>query len=134
VYRAAHEPDHVVYTWLDDKGQEAGTLTCAKLYGLACAVAQALMRRGVSKGDRVLLVFGPGLDFVAAFFGCALAGAVSVPVYPPHPSKLKKDLKSLAYGVSSTSARLALTSGSTRARRSSWLSRARCSPSSGPRA
>lgn len=37
----------------------------------------------VRKGDRVLLVFPPGLDFVRAFLSCLYAGAIAVPVYPP---------------------------------------------------
>ena len=38
-------------------------------------------------GDRVLLLVPPGLDYVAAFFGCLYAGAVAVPAYPPNPRR-----------------------------------------------
>ena len=34
-------------------------------------------------GDRALLLYPPGLDFVAAFFGCLYAGVLAVPAYPP---------------------------------------------------
>jgi amino acid adenylation domain-containing protein len=36
---------------------------------------------------RALLLFPPGLDFVAAFFGCLYAGVIAVPSYPPAPSR-----------------------------------------------
>ena len=36
-----------------------------------------------SPGDRVLLLFSAGLDFIAAFFGCLYAGVVAVPAAPP---------------------------------------------------
>jgi len=34
-------------------------------------------------GDRALLLYPPGLDFIDAFFGCLYAGVVAVPCYPP---------------------------------------------------
>ncbi|WP_425500803.1 AMP-binding protein [Pseudaquabacterium terrae] len=34
-------------------------------------------------GQRVLLIFPPGLDFVVAFVGCLYGGAVPVPMSPP---------------------------------------------------
>ena len=36
-------------------------------------------------GERALLLYPPGLEFVAAFFGCLYAGVVAVPAYPPRP-------------------------------------------------
>ena len=41
-----------------------------------------LDERGLS-GTRALLMFSPGLEFIAAFLGCLYAGAVAVPLYPP---------------------------------------------------
>jgi acyl-CoA synthetase (AMP-forming)/AMP-acid ligase II len=46
----------------------------------------------LQKGDRVLLVFLPSLDFIVAFLGCLMAKVIPVPVFPPDPRKLKKDL------------------------------------------
>jgi acyl-CoA synthetase (AMP-forming)/AMP-acid ligase II/acyl carrier protein len=37
------------------------------------------------QGERVILLFPPGLDFIAGLFGCLFAGAVAVPAYPPRP-------------------------------------------------
>ncbi len=42
--------------------------------------ARELESRGVSKGERVLLWASNGPEWVAAFFGCALRGAVLVPL------------------------------------------------------
>ena len=36
-----------------------------------------------SPQSRALLLYPPGLEFIAAFFGCAYAGIVAVPVAPP---------------------------------------------------
>jgi long-chain acyl-CoA synthetase len=69
--------------------------------------ARELEGRGVSKGDRVLLWAANGPEWVAAFFGCVLRGAVVVPL----------DLESVPDFVSrvqgQTQARLALVSAET---------------------
>jgi len=49
----------------------------------AAAVAGALVSLGVRPGERVALVLPTGPDFMDAFFGTLLAGAVPVPLYPP---------------------------------------------------
>ena len=38
-------------------------------------------------GDRIVILVPPGLEYVAAFFGCLYAGAVAVPAYPPNPRR-----------------------------------------------
>jgi len=54
-----------------------------ELYEGARIIAASLMDRGVERGDRVALVLPTGWDFIQAFFGAQLAGAVPVPLYPP---------------------------------------------------
>mgnify|MGYP002632571138 CR=1 FL=1 len=49
----------------------------------ARAVAGRLMKLGIQHGERVVLVFPTDIEFMDAFFGCLLAGAVPTPVYPP---------------------------------------------------
>ena len=46
----------------------------------ACGFARELEARGIDKGERVLLWAANGPEWVAAFFGCALRGAVVVPL------------------------------------------------------
>jgi acyl-CoA synthetase (AMP-forming)/AMP-acid ligase II len=48
----------------------------------AAALAQVL-RSHIRAGDRVLMFYPPGLDFVIAFFGVLYAGAIAVPLVPP---------------------------------------------------
>src|SRR5262245_13659380 len=38
-------------------------------------------------GDRALLLFAPGLDYVAALIGCFYARVTAVPVSPPDPAR-----------------------------------------------
>lgn len=76
---------------IDGHGRRAETWTFADLDRRARAVAALLERKGL-RGERALLMFEPGLDFVAAFFGCLYAGVVAIPAYPPDPSRLTRSL------------------------------------------
>lgn len=55
-------------------------LTYRQLWDAAARVAGGLRNRGVERGDRVAIRLGNGADWVVAFFGTLLAGAVAVPV------------------------------------------------------
>ena len=57
-------------------------LSYAGLDERARAIAALLQEHGAA-GERVLLLYPPGLDYIAAFFGCLYAGVVAVPAYPP---------------------------------------------------
>src|SRR6202035_4856285 len=54
----------------------------AELYARARGMAVSLAERG-QKGDRAILLFSPGLDFIVAFFACLLAGVIAVPLMVP---------------------------------------------------
>ena len=80
--RAAEQPTDRAYVFLSDGGAEEAVLTFAGLAERASAIAAWLAQRA-QPGDRALLTFPPGLDFIVAFFGCLLAGVVAVPMMPP---------------------------------------------------
>ncbi|HZF08613.1 MAG TPA: amino acid adenylation domain-containing protein [Thermoanaerobaculia bacterium] len=84
--RAAADPEHRAFTFLVDGEGEERYLSQGELDRRARAVAARLQRLGLA-GERVLLLFPPGLDYVAAFLGCLYAGAVAVPAYPPTGSR-----------------------------------------------
>jgi acyl transferase domain-containing protein/acyl-CoA synthetase (AMP-forming)/AMP-acid ligase II/thioesterase domain-containing protein len=80
--RASTQPHDRAYTFLADGETEGRVLTYGELESLTRAVAVRLSEH-VRTGDRVILLYPPGLDFIVAFLACQLAGAVAVPVYPP---------------------------------------------------
>src|SRR5262245_55839129 len=80
--RAEETPERLAYTWLADGETEAETLTWGALRARAGEVARGLSASGVAPGERALLLFPPGLEFLVGFFGCLLAGVVAVPAYP----------------------------------------------------
>ncbi|HEU4535769.1 MAG TPA: AMP-binding protein, partial [Polyangiaceae bacterium] len=81
--RAAEDGGKKAFAFVDRDERER-SLTFAALYAQARQVA-ALLRRASAPGERVLLMFPPGLDFVPAFYGSMLAGTASVAAYPPDP-------------------------------------------------
>lgn len=53
-------------------------LTYYDLWGKACAVAHDLVKRGVRKGDRVALLVENSPEYVVAYYGVMMAGAVVI--------------------------------------------------------
>src|SRR5438067_3199578 len=80
--RAAEQPNDAAYIFLPDRGTERLSLSFAELYAQTRVVAATLAERG-QKGDRAVLLFPPGLDFIVAFFACLLAGVIAVPMMVP---------------------------------------------------
>jgi acyl-CoA synthetase (AMP-forming)/AMP-acid ligase II len=66
------------------------------------------------EGDRALLLYPPGLDFIAAYFACLYARVLAVPVYPPHPARLDKTLSIIQSIVADAGPAVMLLSSSLR--------------------
>src|ERR1700676_4760111 len=80
--RAKSQPDDRAYVFVGDRGGEEAVITFAGLHDAAKAVA-ARLTKIARPGDRALLVFPPGLEFLVAFFGCQLARVIAVPMMMP---------------------------------------------------
>jgi acyl-CoA synthetase (AMP-forming)/AMP-acid ligase II len=93
--RAGEQGSRTAYTFLVDGEVEGPHITYADLDRSARRIAAELAARGVSVGDRALLLYPPGLDFIAAFFGCMYAGVIAVPSFPPHPAQVARALPRL---------------------------------------
>jgi acyl-CoA synthetase (AMP-forming)/AMP-acid ligase II len=84
-YRATTSPGAIAFTFLQDGGSGDESLTYGELDRRARALAVRLTRRGAF-GERIVLLYPPGLPYISAFFGCLYAGALPVPAYPPDPA------------------------------------------------
>ncbi|XP_072546732.1 disco-interacting protein 2 homolog C isoform X6 [Salminus brasiliensis] len=92
-WRAQTTPDHVLFTLLSSRGAILSSLTCLQLHKRAEKIAAMLMERGhLQDGDHVALVYPPGIDLIAAFYGCLYAGCVPITVRPPHPQNIATTL------------------------------------------
>jgi len=104
-HRVRHQGDQIAFTWLVDGEQEEIRLTYRELDRQARAIA-AWLESNDLVGQRALLCYPPGLEFISAFFGCLYAQVVAVPVYPPRRSQL---LSRLAVIACDAGAKAALT-------------------------
>jgi amino acid adenylation domain-containing protein len=80
--RAADIPNQRAYEFLLDGETNGIALTYADLERQAKAIA-AWLQSCRAAGERALLLYPPGLDYIAAFLGCLYAGVIAVPAYPP---------------------------------------------------
>jgi acyl-CoA synthetase (AMP-forming)/AMP-acid ligase II len=104
-HRATEQPNDRAYVFVSDKGEEEAVLTFGQLHQRAGMVAARLAESGQA-GDRALLLFGPGLDFIIGYFGCLLAGVIPVPMMLP---RRNSSLDSSASIVRDCSPRFAMT-------------------------
>ena len=84
--RANENGSQGAYRFLPGEKRGEQRITYAQLDERARAIAVAIGERA-KKGDRALLLVPPGLDYIAAYFGCQYAGVIAVPAYPPNPRR-----------------------------------------------
>ncbi|MEH1904270.1 MAG: fatty acyl-AMP ligase [Nostoc sp.] len=107
-YRAKNQPEQKAYTFLQSIEKEAESLTYEELHLEAQAIAASLQSLNIV-GERALLLYQPGLDFIAAFFGCLYAGVIAVPAYPPRRNQKLSRLQAM---TADAQAKIVLTSKS----------------------
>lgn len=87
------QPNKKVWSFLTDTCDINDSYTYIELLNASKSLSIYLLEQcNIKRGDRVLLVFFPGLSFMASLLACFHAGIVAVPVFPPDPRKLQKDL------------------------------------------
>ncbi len=94
---ARDRPDEPAITWARD-GLGAEVRTYRELLDGALRAAGGLRESGVRAGQRIVVALGTGWQFLDAFFGATLLGAVPVPTAPPQSSR-PADLKVWVQGL-----------------------------------
>lgn len=85
-HRARCQAPDIAFTYLVDGENEQVHLTYEELDRQARAIGAWLQSQNLV-GERALLLYPAGLEFIAAFFGCLYAGVIAVPVYPPRRNR-----------------------------------------------
>jgi acyl-CoA synthetase (AMP-forming)/AMP-acid ligase II/acyl carrier protein len=99
--RAENQAQQTAYTFLIDGETEVSSLTYQELQQQAQAIAASL--QSISNyGERALLLYPSGLEFIAAFFGCIYAGVIAVPAYPPRRNQNLSRLKAIVADAQAT--------------------------------
>jgi acyl transferase domain-containing protein/acyl-CoA synthetase (AMP-forming)/AMP-acid ligase II/NADPH:quinone reductase-like Zn-dependent oxidoreductase/acyl carrier protein len=108
--RTAEHGPRLAFRFLADGEHEESRLTYEELESRARAIASALAPHAAA-GDRALLFYSGGLEFIAAFWGCVYAGVVAVPVFP---ARLHRQIPRLLAIATDSEARFVLTTAKIR--------------------
>ena len=108
--RAAEHGPRVAFRYLADGENEESSITYEELDSRARAITAALAPQA-APGDRALLFFSGGLEFISAFWGCLYAGVVAVPVFP---ARLQRQIPRLLAIAEDSEAKFALTTAKIR--------------------
>jgi acyl-CoA synthetase (AMP-forming)/AMP-acid ligase II/acyl carrier protein len=79
-YWAAAQPDKTAYRFLPDGEGQPDVVTYAQLLQRVQGIASQLQRW---RGERALMLFHSGVEFLETFLACLYAGVIAVPAYPP---------------------------------------------------
>ncbi|XP_013910451.1 PREDICTED: disco-interacting protein 2 homolog B-like [Thamnophis sirtalis] len=109
-WRAQATPEHMLFLLLNAKGAPVCTATCLQLHKRAERIASILYEKGhLNAGDNVVLLYPPGIELIAAFYGCLYAGCIPVTVRPPHAQNLTATLPTVRMIVDVSKAACILT-------------------------
>lgn len=105
-FRAADQPESLAYVFLSNDGAEQG-ISFSELDRRARSIAAKLQHRH-DIGNRALLLYPPGIEYIQTFFGCLYAGVLPIPAYPPRANRHLARLQSI---VEDAQAELVLIAG-----------------------
>ena len=92
-HHARAMPEVAAYTFLRDEGA-ADSLTFDQLERRARGLARILLAHAKA-GDRALLLYPSGLEFITAFVACLYAGIIAIPATTPRKNRSGERLKSI---------------------------------------
>jgi 8-amino-7-oxononanoate synthase len=96
-FRAEHQGDDRAFTYLVDGESDERHITYAELDRQARAIGASLQAMGMGMGgERALLLYPAGIEFIAAYFGCLYGGVVAAPAYPPRRNRRMTRIESIA--------------------------------------
>jgi 8-amino-7-oxononanoate synthase len=93
-YWTEQQPQEVAYYYTDGEDEET-SITYEQFDRHARAIAARLVDMGMT-GERALLLYPQGLEFIIAWFGCLYAGVVAVPAYPPRRNRNMQRIEAIS--------------------------------------
>jgi len=85
-HRAISTPGEIAFIYLRDGENDEEKISYGELYLSAVLIAKSLVNDNLS-GEKAIMFYPPGLEFIKALFGCFYAGIIAVPAYPPRKNR-----------------------------------------------
>ena len=101
VKAAEESPNKIAFVFQEWNPPRKKQISYRNLHLRALQLSRDLKQR-VVVGDRALLVYPPGLDYIIGFMGCLYAGVIAVPVYPPATASVAQKLRAIIDDCSPT--------------------------------
>jgi len=102
------QPDNLSFIFLPNGEEEGDKLTFGELVVKIKSLAAELQDK-YSQGDRAILIFTPGLEFIVGYMACLFSGILPVPVFPPHKTRLQQQIPVVLNIIKDSSPKLILT-------------------------
>lgn len=103
--QAESHADQTAIIYLRDGENDEVAITYRDLDQQARQIAAKLQQLS-RVGERALLLYPPGLDYITAFFGCLYSGVIAVPAYPPRLNRPAPRIQAI---LADSGAKIALT-------------------------
>jgi amino acid adenylation domain-containing protein len=120
--QASALPERRVFSFRTHAGDDVEDvhITSGALERGAHALGARLSELGL-EGERALLLYPPGLEFITAFFGCLSAGVVAVPTPLPRPNRPMERLRAI---LNDAGPRVVVTTAVLAADQARWVTHA----------
>ncbi len=93
-HHATTKKNELLYRFIEDGDSPAQEMSFFEVDYAARAIASELLQT-CKKGERALLLYPAGIEFITAFLGCLYAGVIAVPAYPPRKNQKIKRLEKI---------------------------------------
>lgn len=84
-WHAGHNPDKIALKFIQESGITE-SLTYQQLWQRVIGVSFEIQRHS-TRGERALLLYPQGLEFIVSLLACLQAGVIAVPAYPPRKNR-----------------------------------------------
>lgn len=94
--RGEQDGDRVAYTFLHDPDDKCSyqQITYRQLLRRVIQFASQL-RDAAAPGERAILLYSPGIEYIVAFYSCLWAGIAAVPAYPVKSNQHRERLRAV---------------------------------------
>lgn len=106
----AKEPNVLCVSFVNSNCDISNSFTRIQLWNASRNLGYLLKSKyQLKKGDRCIICYPFGIDFLVGFFACLQVGIVAVSVYPPDPNQLAISIPKFAHFVEDSGATVVLT-------------------------